>query len=43
MRHLRQHGIETVFQDLALVDELSVYHNLFYRRKHPRRLVSVSL
>jgi simple sugar transport system ATP-binding protein len=29
----RVHGIDTVFQDLALVDELSVYHNLFLRRE----------
>jgi ABC-type sugar transport system ATPase subunit len=29
----RAHGIETVYQDLALVDELSVYHNLFLRRE----------
>ena len=29
----RGHGIETVFQDLALVDELSVYHNLFLNRE----------
>lgn len=29
----RRHGIETVFQDLALVDELSVYHNLFLNRE----------
>jgi simple sugar transport system ATP-binding protein len=29
----RAHGIDTVFQDLALVDELSVYHNLFLRRE----------
>jgi simple sugar transport system ATP-binding protein len=32
----RHHGIETVFQDLALVDELSVYHNLFLNREHTR-------
>ncbi len=29
----RRHGIETVFQDLALVNELSVYHNLFLNRE----------
>src|SRR5271170_8491827 len=31
-------GIGTVYQDLALIDELSVYHNLFLRRElvhHP--------
>ena len=30
----RRHGIETVFQDLALVDELTVYQNLFLNREH---------
>jgi ABC-type sugar transport system ATPase subunit len=29
----RRHGIDTVFQDLALIDELSVYHNLFLHRE----------
>ena len=29
----RAHGIDTVFQDLALIDELSVYHNMFLRRE----------
>jgi simple sugar transport system ATP-binding protein len=29
----RAHGIDTVFQDLALVNELTVYHNLFLRRE----------
>jgi simple sugar transport system ATP-binding protein len=29
----RAHGIDTAYQDLALVDELSVYHNLFLRRE----------
>jgi simple sugar transport system ATP-binding protein len=30
-------GIGTVYQDLALIDELSVYHNLFLRRERLRR------
>jgi ABC-type sugar transport system ATPase subunit len=29
----RAQGIETVYQDLALIDELSVFHNLFLRRE----------
>jgi ABC-type sugar transport system ATPase subunit len=29
----RAHGIETVYQDLALIDELSVFHNMFLRRE----------
>jgi simple sugar transport system ATP-binding protein len=29
----RARGIDTVYQDLALIDELSVYHNLFLRRE----------
>jgi simple sugar transport system ATP-binding protein len=29
----RRRGIDVVYQDLALVDELSVYHNLFLRRE----------
>jgi simple sugar transport system ATP-binding protein len=33
----RAGGIETVYQDLALIDELSVYHNLFLRREHVHR------
>ncbi len=39
----RAHGIETVYQDLALIDELSVYHNLFLRRErvhHPIPLLA---
>ncbi|HWX74364.1 MAG TPA: ATP-binding cassette domain-containing protein [Solirubrobacteraceae bacterium] len=33
----RAHKIETVYQDLALIDELSVYHNLFLRRERTLR------
>jgi simple sugar transport system ATP-binding protein len=29
----RAQGVDTVFQDLALIDELTVYHNLFLRRE----------
>jgi simple sugar transport system ATP-binding protein len=29
----RAKGIDTVYQDLALIDELSVYHNLFLNRE----------
>jgi simple sugar transport system ATP-binding protein len=39
----RAQGIETVYQDLALIDELSVYHNLFLRRErvmHPVPLLA---
>jgi ABC-type sugar transport system ATPase subunit len=40
--HARSLGIDVVYQDLALVDELSVYHNLFLRRErvfHPLPLL----
>jgi simple sugar transport system ATP-binding protein len=33
----RSAGIETVYQDLALIDELSVYHNLFLRKERVHR------
>jgi simple sugar transport system ATP-binding protein len=33
----RAAGIETVYQDLALIDELSVYHNLFLRKERVHR------
>jgi ABC-type sugar transport system ATPase subunit len=33
----RDAGIETVYQDLALIDELSVYHNLFLRKERVHR------
>jgi simple sugar transport system ATP-binding protein len=33
----RSRGIDTVFQDLALIDQLSVFHNLFLRRERVRK------
>jgi ABC-type sugar transport system ATPase subunit len=33
----RKAGIDTVFQDLALINELTVYHNLFLRREKVAR------
>jgi len=39
----RSKGIDTVYQDLALIDELSVYHNMFLRRErvhHPIPLLA---
>jgi simple sugar transport system ATP-binding protein len=35
--HARSLGIDTVYQDLALVNELSVYHNMFLNRELVRR------
>src|SRR5258708_27152092 len=37
----RSKGIDTVYQDLALIDELSVYHNLFLRRERLLRPLPV--
>jgi simple sugar transport system ATP-binding protein len=39
----RAKGIETVYQDLALIDELSVFHNLYLRKErvhHPLPLLA---
>jgi simple sugar transport system ATP-binding protein len=33
----RQHGIDTVYQDLALVDQLTVYQNMFLFREKVRK------
>jgi simple sugar transport system ATP-binding protein len=35
--HARSLGIDTVYQDLALIDELSVYQNMFLRRERVHR------
>ena len=34
--HARALGIEAVYQDLALINQLSVYHNMFLRREKVR-------
>ena len=34
--HARSLGIEAVFQDLALINQLSVYHNMFLNRERVR-------
>lgn len=34
--HARSLGVDTVYQDLALVNELSVYHNMFLNREKVR-------
>jgi simple sugar transport system ATP-binding protein len=35
--HARSLGIDTVYQDLALIDQLSVFQNMFLRRERVRR------
>jgi simple sugar transport system ATP-binding protein len=35
--HARSLGVDTVYQDLALIDELSVFQNMFLRRERIRR------
>jgi simple sugar transport system ATP-binding protein len=34
--HARSLGIDTVYQDLALINELSIYHNMFLNRERRR-------
>ena len=36
MDHARSLGIDAVYQDLALVNQLSVYHNMFLNREQVR-------
>ncbi len=42
-RDARAHGIETVYQDLALIKDLSIYHNMFLGREHHRRVLGLKL
>jgi simple sugar transport system ATP-binding protein len=36
-------GIQTVYQDLALVNDLSVYHNMFLGREKKKRILGIPL
>ena len=36
-------GIQTVYQDLALVNDLSVYHNMFLGRERKKRILGIPL
>jgi simple sugar transport system ATP-binding protein len=42
-RDARAEGIETVYQDLALVGDLSVYHNMFIGREFHKRICGLKL
>jgi simple sugar transport system ATP-binding protein len=42
-RDARAHGIETVYQDLALIGDLSVYHNMFMGREFHKRSFGLKL
>lgn len=42
-RDARAQGIETVYQDLALIGDLSVFHNMFLGREYHKRVLGLSL
>jgi len=42
-RDARAQGIETVYQDLALVGDLSVFHNMFLGREYHKRFFGLNL
>jgi simple sugar transport system ATP-binding protein len=42
-RDARAHGIETVYQDLALIGDLTVYHNMFMGREYHKRVLGLKL
>ena len=42
-RDARAQGIETVYQDLALIGDLSVYHNMFLGREYHKRILGLKL
>ena len=42
-RDARAQGIETVYQDLALIGDLSIYHNMFLGREQRKRFLGMNL
>jgi simple sugar transport system ATP-binding protein len=42
-RDARAQGIETVYQDLALIGDLSVFHNMFLGREYHKRILGLNL
>lgn len=42
-RDARAQGIETVYQDLALIGDLSVFHNMFLGREYRKRILGLNL
>ena len=42
-RDARARGIETVYQDLALINDLSIYHNMFIGREYHKRILGLKL
>jgi simple sugar transport system ATP-binding protein len=42
-RDARAQGIETVYQDLALINDLSIYHNMFIGREYHKRFLGLKL
>ena len=42
-RDARAHGIETVYQDLALIGDLSIFHNMFLGRERHKRVLGLKL
>jgi simple sugar transport system ATP-binding protein len=42
-RDARANGIETVYQDLALIGDLSIFHNMFLGREYHKRIFGLNL
>jgi simple sugar transport system ATP-binding protein len=42
-RDARSEGIETVYQDLALIGDLSIYHNMFIGREYHKRVLGMKV